>query len=497
MISWMQKHRKYLVITIWVSTVAFIAAGSVGWGAYKYGGAGSDTVAKVGDEEITANELRNGTNNIYNYYNSLFGGRLTKEQAKNMNLQGMALRKLMDEALLLNYAKELGITALDDEILNEYSKINAFQKDGHFDKSTYEKILRAQGIKKRDFEDSLKKQIVISKLNKLLSLPTTPLESKAIFAAQNIADHLVVKKISVNPKEIKVDEKELKAFWEKYKDDYKSEKEFVVDIVETPIDSVKDIDEAKVKEFYNEKKYLFKDKDGKIMTYEKAKDDVLKAYKFKKGKKVALQRYIDFKKGKIKAQKELKVSVNNNPSSIPLDKLSSLKKGQYLKAIKSTDSYIALKLKDTILPKTLSFDSAKERTLAKLQVKKAKELLDKNAKRELAAKDINGKDLGFVSVNDAKKVDMLNPNSASSFLRYVFSQNSKKRGYFPSSFSALVYSIKEQKLLDDKLYGSKKDKLGKEVKSLKDSFRQRGLIEQLQKKYKSEVYIKKEERSKS
>ena len=34
MITWMQKHRKYLVVTIWVSTIAFVGAGFVGWGAY-------------------------------------------------------------------------------------------------------------------------------------------------------------------------------------------------------------------------------------------------------------------------------------------------------------------------------------------------------------------------------------------------------------------------------------------------------------------------------
>ncbi len=32
MITWMQRHKKWLVITIWISTIAFVGAGFVGWG---------------------------------------------------------------------------------------------------------------------------------------------------------------------------------------------------------------------------------------------------------------------------------------------------------------------------------------------------------------------------------------------------------------------------------------------------------------------------------
>ena len=37
MITWMQRHKKWLVFTIWTCTIAFVGAGFVGWGAYNYG----------------------------------------------------------------------------------------------------------------------------------------------------------------------------------------------------------------------------------------------------------------------------------------------------------------------------------------------------------------------------------------------------------------------------------------------------------------------------
>ena len=55
MITWMQRHKKWLVITIWISTIAFVGAGFVGWGSYEYGKQGG-VVAVVGDREVSVEE---------------------------------------------------------------------------------------------------------------------------------------------------------------------------------------------------------------------------------------------------------------------------------------------------------------------------------------------------------------------------------------------------------------------------------------------------------
>jgi peptidyl-prolyl cis-trans isomerase D len=113
MISWMQRHRKYLVITIWISTIAFIAAGSLGWGAYSGGSGKSDVIAKVGSVEITNSQFQSTYSRVYDYYNQLFNGGLTKEKAKSLKLQEISLEQLINNALLLNYAKDLGMSVSD------------------------------------------------------------------------------------------------------------------------------------------------------------------------------------------------------------------------------------------------------------------------------------------------------------------------------------------------------------------------------------------------
>ena len=64
MITWMQKHKKYLIVTIWISTIAFVGAGFVGWGQYKYGDK-AGTVAKVGKVDISLGELQTSYSNLY------------------------------------------------------------------------------------------------------------------------------------------------------------------------------------------------------------------------------------------------------------------------------------------------------------------------------------------------------------------------------------------------------------------------------------------------
>jgi peptidyl-prolyl cis-trans isomerase D len=488
----MQKNRKYLVVTIWVSTIAFIAAGSVGWGAYKYSGGGADKVAKVGEVDISVKELQNSTNSIFNYYNNLFGGKLTKEQAKELRLQDMALNQLIDEALLLNYAKELGIIALDSEIIEEYKSIDAFKKDGKFDKSVYENILRAQGISKKDFENSIKKSVIIKKLEKVLDTPVTPLEREALLSAKSLSDHLILKKIEIDPTKIEIDDKELKSYWEKHKGEFLTPKRYLLDVIYTKLDEVK-VDELKLKEFYQEKRHLFKDSNGKILPFEEAKERVEREYRFKKAKTLSLKKYLDLKKGKATPQERLDLSVGEN-SKIDSATLSKLKKGDFIKAYRINGGYITAKVQETIEPKPMAFEKAKDKVLSLLQRERAQKELLKKAQNEMAQKSIEGKDIGFVSIDEAKKIDILDQNIASDLLSKIF-KNDKKRGYYISGNSAVVYEIKEQRLTGKDLSKEEEKNLNKSLIGLKRDSIKRGVIKNLKKRYDIQLFIKKEEQS--
>ena len=91
MITWMQRHKKYLVVTIWISTIAFVGAGFVGWGAYDLNRDRAASVAKVGHRTISVQEFQSAYANHYNFYNNLLGGKLTQEQAEQMGLNKIVM----------------------------------------------------------------------------------------------------------------------------------------------------------------------------------------------------------------------------------------------------------------------------------------------------------------------------------------------------------------------------------------------------------------------
>src|SRR5574344_2707017 len=132
MITWMQKHKKWLVITIWISTIAFVGAGFVGWGSYSYGSKGG-VVAKVGDKEVSVEEYQQEYSNLYNEYSKMYGPMFSKELASQLKLEDIAFKKLLEKNLIMAYGDSLGLVATDEEVAKELIKYEVFQKDGKFE----------------------------------------------------------------------------------------------------------------------------------------------------------------------------------------------------------------------------------------------------------------------------------------------------------------------------------------------------------------------------
>ena len=119
MISWMQKHNKYLVWTIWVATIAFIGAGFVGWGSYDFG-AKAGNVAKVGSIEISQSKLNMAYSDTSMKPSTInrMQGQLDEKKAKEMGLDtNVLLHVLIPKQNLLNFCtRDSGIIVSDEEI---------------------------------------------------------------------------------------------------------------------------------------------------------------------------------------------------------------------------------------------------------------------------------------------------------------------------------------------------------------------------------------------
>jgi len=177
---------------MWISTIAFIGAGFVGWGQYSYGEKAT-AVAKVGTIEISMRELQQSYSRLYNQYNQIFQGNFDEAQAKSMGLQKQAMQQLINQAMILNLAASLKLKTTDNELLHALMQEHAFYKDGRFDKETYQKVLRQNNMNIQEFESDTRKSLLIQKTMALYAPKGVPLESKALEMPFLIADKIQYK----------------------------------------------------------------------------------------------------------------------------------------------------------------------------------------------------------------------------------------------------------------------------------------------------------------
>ncbi len=484
MITWMQRHNKYLVITIWVATIAFIGAGFVGWGAYDMNTDRATSVAKVGHRTVSVSEFQQAYANNYNFYNQQLGGKLTKEDANKMGLEKIVMQNIINETLLLNLADDLGFTVLKKDIEEALIKDKNFQVNGVFNKNRYYALLRNQGISAKEYENGLKKELLLAKLQSIFKLPPSKREIEVFTSSLFMQDKLEVATVTVNPSDITINDNDLKKFWEKNKNRYKTKKKYELETIKVGLskDWVKD---DILKKYWENKKYNYKDKNGKILSFKDAKSRVVLDYKLKQSKKTALKTYLKFKKGQISATDKL--TVFDDDTAFPVSKLRVANKTEVLKPIPRDDGYLIAKLIKVVLPRVMSYEEAKS-IVSKEYKKQALVLaLEKKAKARL---DIfKGQNLGFVSRDSVRKINGLSDAQSSEFINFVFDQTTLK-GYKIIGNSAAMYRIMEQKLLNEDKFNLYKSIITQSIVTNKRNELNSNLLVKLRKVYSVEQYYK-------
>jgi len=485
MITWMQKHRKYLVVTIWISTIAFIGAGFVGWGQYSYGDKAT-AIAKVGDVEITSAELQKAYSRLYNQYNKVFQGNFDQEQAKSFGLEKQAFQQIHDQALILNYANNIGLNVSDAEILAIIKQEEAFMKNGAFDKDNYKKALKSANMTPKEYEEEVRKSILLEKTLTKFTPKALPLESKALDTALYIADKIEYKIITTSDINVEVKNDELKSFYQMKQMDYMSEPTYELSVITQEMLHVMPSD-AEISAYHADHKHDFATAEGVLLTLEEAKEKIIAAINEKATNKEALKKYIAFKKGKLDTSvvvDKKTISDSNNPyTQEVITSIKTLSDSAFIKPKKVNDTFVIVKLEKTNASAPKAFEEVQtELTMAFTQEKKAQELL---ALATTSAKIFKGKTSSFVTREDISKFDDLDESEAAMFLNTLFEQK-EKRGFIEISANKVVlYAVLEQKLLNKEQTDQENS-----VLRLKGTMFNASLIKHLDSKYKTEVFAK-------
>ncbi len=442
MITWMQKHKKYLVITIWISAIAFVGAGFVGWGEVSFSSS-SSWIAKVGDTKIGYTEHSREMARLYELYNQILGGSLDQEQAKSMGIEEQALNKLISKALMLNFAHDVGIRVSEAEVRKAIVEMKEFQVDGKYDDATYRKILQDNHYKPIDFEGVLHDFLMLEKLNVILSPGVVELEKEAFGASFYLQDEISIKVINGESIVPKITESDVEKFWSENKDLYQSGKVYSI-VYALVKNSEISFSEEDLRAHYENSKNSYLGLDGGVLAFEVVKDRVERDYRSTQAEKSALRRYVEYKK---EATPEgVAYELAESDTSLGDELLSQLfnaQKGDTLKPLPALDGYITVKLTDIKESEPLSFENAKERARADLLAQERARMLETRAKEEL--KSFKGEAVGFVKRDDVARFPQLEAEEAREFLAQLF-QSNEPRGYVLVNGKAILFEITKQKL---------------------------------------------------
>jgi peptidyl-prolyl cis-trans isomerase D len=483
MIEWMQRHKKWLVITIWVSTIAFIGAGFVGWGAYDFGKT-EGTVAKVGKKEIAMSELQREYSNLYSQYSSIFGDKFNQELAKQFGLEAMALQTLVQKYLILSFADDVGVLVTDEEVAKTLVGIQSFQKDGKFDKEQYLLVLKQNRITPVEFEKMLKNDLIVDKVQNMFQIKNAQSEIEDIGGLIFMKDNVSIKVLTAKDVAVEINNDELIKFWESNKQNYLSKLSYDVAVYEVPNNHIQATD-SDLKEFYEKTRLDYKFEDGKVKTFDEAKDDVLNAFNLEQTKNSALKTYLSLKKGETEFQKNINITQDNKDMSQYLKEISTLKAGDVAKPFIVNDNYVIVKLVNSNQPKALEFENAKDAVtkdyLAQMSQKaliaKAKEVIENN----------NLENIGLVNRESVENINGLRADEANEFLTRLFASK-EKSGFVELQDKVVAYKISASEL---GVYNNSKDMIvSNTVLDIKKNEMFSKLLETLEQKYKVTSYMK-------
>jgi len=485
MISWMQRHRKYLVITIWISTFAFIGAGFVGWGQYDYGEK-AGAVAKVGDVSITQREWQQAYSRLYGRYNQIFQGNFDEKQAESFGLKQQALRQVIEQALIINLANSYNLEVTPEELSKVITAQEMFYVNGKFSKAQYLKLLKQNNLNVTDYENDLRNTILIQKVLSLFQSEPLPLEEKIFTTAKSIADKVEYKVLDA--KEISIDHSEsaVKAFWQSHQQNYMNRPSFTLKVITQEKISA-NADEAAIKAFYTANRTDFTDAEGKILSFEAAKPLVVAALDEKATNKQALRSYIAFKKNKLDpsvAVQEIVVDETNHPFTPEVfSEVAALNvTSPYLKPRKVGENYLVIKLVQANPATQKSFEEAKASVEADYVKQAAIQKLQELANKTLS--DFKGTVSDFITPTQTTALAGLSEDETKLFVSKLFGV-SQAKGFIPLSDTKLVlFNIIDQKLTADTAPINPV-----EVAKLKASIFDASLIKMLEEKFKVESYV--------
>jgi peptidyl-prolyl cis-trans isomerase D len=211
----------------WLIIATFIGTIFLVWG--RGGDRETDNktaVITINGIDVSAAEYKNSYDNLYRFYQNIYGKSFNAEMEKLLNLNQSAYDQIVRQILLIQEGERIDVSVDRQEVVDAIAKIPQFQVNGKFDRNTYLQVLSYQRIPTEEFEADQKRTIFTQKAEAALQdgVTVSDADVEAEFVKQNEKSDLSF--VRVNPadfeKNVKVNDELLSAFYAENQEQFRS-----------------------------------------------------------------------------------------------------------------------------------------------------------------------------------------------------------------------------------------------------------------------------------
>jgi peptidyl-prolyl cis-trans isomerase D len=169
MLKVFRDNLKSLAWILWVIIALFVLGLAVEFGGNLRNQGADSPAATVGKMTVTRAEFQRAYQNLAGIYRQVYGDQLNPEIEKQIYMQ--ALNRTVNQKILLDEARRLGLTVSDAELQARILEIPGLKDDkGRFiGEQQYRQVLAQNQINVADFERELREELLMKKLTDTLS----------------------------------------------------------------------------------------------------------------------------------------------------------------------------------------------------------------------------------------------------------------------------------------------------------------------------------------
>ena len=263
----------WAMIIIGLVVLSFVFAGV---GSY-LNSSGETVAATVNGEEIGLNELERAYQSQRSRMESQYGesvSALFADEGYMQQFRRGVLDSLIDEKLVEQKARELGLRVGDDQIRDTIRSMPEFQLGGQFNNDRYLALLRQNGYQPSDFRDFLRTQLTREQLTRALGVSdfALPGEARRVFdlQAQTRDARYVVVDAAPFADEVEISDADIQGYYDTNITSFDTEEKVSVAYVKLSVDDLKGdvtVSDDDVSAWYEENKDQYRDEEQRRVSH--------------------------------------------------------------------------------------------------------------------------------------------------------------------------------------------------------------------------------------